>query len=179
MERARRELSEAGYAAPVPPVGIMLEVPSALYLIDDLALRADFFSIGTNDLTQYLMAVDRNNARVAARYDSLHPAVLRAINDAVSRSRDLGKPLGVCGEMAGEPASAVLLMGMGVDTLSMAPPRLPRVKRALRAFTHRQARDLANEALRTTDAAEVHRMLDDAFEAAGLHGLLVPQASKG
>jgi phosphotransferase system enzyme I (PtsP) len=179
MERARRELSEAGYAAPVPPVGIMLEVPSALYLIDDLALRADFFSIGTNDLTQYLMAVDRNNARVVARYDSLHPAVLRAINEAAGRSRDLGKPLGVCGEMAGEPASAVLLMGMGVDTLSMAPPRLPRVKRALRAFTHRQARDLANEALRTTDAAEVHRMLDDAFEAAGLHGLLVPQASKG
>lgn len=179
MERACRELLQGGHAARLPPIGVMLEVPSALYQIADLAERVDFFSIGTNDLTQYLLAVDRNNARITDRYDSLHPAVLRAINYTVCQSRDLGKPLSVCGEMAGEPASAVLLMGMGVDTLSMASPRLPRVKRAIRTFTRSQARELLNEALGTRDAAEVHRMLSNAFEKIGLGWLLTPQGSKG
>ncbi len=155
----------------------MLEVPSALYQIADLAERVDFFSIGTNDLTQYLLAVDRNNARVAGHYDSLHPAVLRAIDHAVRQCRELGKPLSVCGEMAGEPASAILLLGMGVDTLSMASPSLPRVKRAVRAFTRRQARELLNEALGTTDAAEVHRLLDNASQQIGLGSLLKSERS--
>ncbi|MEP7180979.1 MAG: phosphoenolpyruvate--protein phosphotransferase [Betaproteobacteria bacterium] len=179
MERACSELLQGGQAARLPPLGVMLEVPSALYQIADLAKRVDFFSIGTNDLTQYLLAVDRNNARVASRFDSLHPAMLRAIDHAVRQAREYGKPLSVCGEMAGEPASAILLMGMGVDTLSMASPSLPRVKQALRTFTQRRAQELLAEALRADNPADVHRMLDDAFEQVGLSSLLPSPGSRG
>jgi len=178
MERAYSELVQGGHAARQPPVGAMIEVPSAIYQIADLAKRVDFFSIGTNDLTQYLLAVDRNNARVAGRYDNLHPAVLRAVDHAVREARECGKTLSVCGEMAGEPACAVLLMAMGVDALSMASPSLPRVKRALRTFTRRQAQDLLAEALRAEDAAEVHRLLNDAFEQAALSSLITPRQSR-
>jgi phosphotransferase system, enzyme I, PtsP len=178
MKRAYSELVQGGQPALQPPVGVMLEVPAAILQIDDLAKRVDFFSIGTNDLTQYLLAVDRTNARVAGHYDSLHPSVLRAIDYAVGRARDLGKPLSVCGEMAGEPASAVLLMGLGVEALSMASPSLPRVKQALRTFTRRHARELSAEALRTEDAAAVHRILIEAFDRAGLSSLLTPQVSR-
>jgi phosphotransferase system enzyme I (PtsP) len=178
MKRAFGELVQSGQSARQPPLGVMLEVPAAILQISDLAKRVDFFSIGTNDLTQYLLAVDRNNARVAGRYDSLHPAVLRAIDHAVGRARDLGKPLSVCGEMAGEPESAILLMGMGVETLSMASPSLPRVKLALRTFTRQHARELSAEALRAEDAVTVHRILVDAFERAGLTSLLTLEESK-
>jgi phosphotransferase system enzyme I (PtsP) len=178
MKRAYSELVQAGQPALQPSVGVMLEVPAAILQIDDLAKRVDFFSIGTNDLTQYLLAVDRTNARVAGHYDSLHPSVLRAIDYAVGRASDLGKPLSVCGEMAGEPASAVLLMGMGVESLSMASPSLPRVKQAIRTFTRQHARELSAEALRTEDAAAVHRILVDAFDRAGLSSLLTPQVSR-
>jgi phosphotransferase system enzyme I (PtsP) len=178
MKRAYNELAQEGQPALQPLVGVMLEVPAAILQIDDLAKRVDFFSIGTNDLTQYLLAVDRNNARVAGNYDSLHPSVLRAIDYAVGRARDLGKPLSVCGEMAGEPASAVLLMGMGVEALSMASPSLPRVKQALRTFSRHHARELSAEALRTEDAAAVHRILIDAFDRAGLSSLLTPQVAR-
>jgi phosphotransferase system, enzyme I, PtsP len=178
MKRAYDELVQGGQPALQPRLGVMLEVPAAILQIDDLAKRVDFFSIGTNDLTQYLLAVDRNNARVAGHYDSLHPSVLRAIDYAVGRARDLGKPLSVCGEMAGEPASAVLLMGMGVEALSMASPSLPRVKQAIRTFTRRHARELSAEALRTEDAAAVHRILVDAFDRAGLSSLLTLQVSR-
>lgn len=178
MERAHGELVHEGKAARRPPLGVMLEVPSAIFQIGDLAKRVDFFSIGTNDLTQYLLAVDRNNARVAGRFDSLHPAVLRAIDLAVRQTREWDKPLSVCGEMAGEPTAAVLLMGMGVDVLSMASPSLQRVKRALRAITRRRAHELSMQALRAEDPAEVHRMLNDAFEVAGLSRLLAPPGSR-
>ena len=178
MKRAYSELVQGGQSARQPPLGVMLEVPAAILQIADLAKRVDFFSIGTNDLTQYLLAVDRNNARVADRYDSLHPAVLRAIEHAVDRSRDLGKPLSVCGEMAGDPASAILLMGMGIETLSMASSSLLRVKQAVRMFTRQRARQLAAEALRAEDAAAVHRILIEAFERAGLSSLLTFEESK-
>jgi len=179
MERAYSELVQAGQTARRPPLGVMLEVPSALYQIADLAKRVDFFSIGTNDLTQYLLAVDRNNARVASRFDSLHPAVLRAINHAVREAREYEKPLSICGEMAGEPTSAILLMGMGVDTLSMASPSLPRVKRALRTFTRRHAQEILAEALRADNPGDVHQMLNDAFEQMGLSSLLTLRGASG
>lgn len=168
VERAYSELVQAGQTARRPPLGVMLEVPSALYQIADLAKRVDFFSIGTNDLTQYLLAVDRNNARIASRFDCLHPAVLRAIDRAVREARECGKPLSICGEMAGEPTSAILLMGMGVDTLSMASPSLPRVKQALRTFTRAHAQELLAAALCADNPGDVHRMLNDAFEQVGL-----------
>jgi phosphotransferase system enzyme I (PtsP) len=178
MQRAYSELVQGGQPALQPPLGVMLEVPAAILQMDDLAKRVDFFSIGTNDLTQYLLAVDRNTARGADHYDSLHPSVLRTINYAVGLARDLGKPLSVCGEMAGEPASAILLMGMGVEALSMASPSLPRVKQAIRTFTRHHARELSAEALRVEDAAAVHRILIDAFDRAGLSSLLTLQVSR-
>jgi phosphotransferase system enzyme I (PtsP) len=178
MERAYSELVQEGQAARQPLLGVMVEVPAAIYQMADLAKRVDFFSIGTNDLTQYLLAIDRSNARVARHYDSLHPAVLRAINHTVCQARELGKPLSVCGEMAGDPASAILLVGMGIDALSMASPSLPRVKRALRAFARGFAEELLAVALCAEDAAEVHRLLDGAFEQAGLGSLLAPGRSR-
>jgi phosphotransferase system, enzyme I, PtsP len=177
MERAYSELVQEGQAARQPLLGVMVEVPSAIYQMADLAKRVDFFSIGTNDLTQYLLAIDRSNARVARHYDSLHPAVLRAINHTVCQARELGKPLSVCGEMAGDPASAILLVGMGVDALSMASPSVPRVKRAIRAFSRSLAQKLLAAALCAEDAAEVHRLLESAFEQAGLGSLLAPSRS--
>ncbi len=178
MQRAYSELVREGQAARQPPLGVMVEVPSTIYQIADLAKRVDFFSVGTNDLTQYLLAIDRANARVARHYDSLHPAVLRAINQAVAQARALGKPLSVCGEMAGDPESAILLVGMGIDTLSMASPSLPRVKRAIRAFSRRLAQELSAAALSADDVTEVHRLLEDAFEKAGLGSLLAPGQSQ-
>lgn len=172
IERAYAELLAEGHDARKPLVGIMIEVPSALYQMVELSKRVDFFSIGTNDLTQYILAVDRNNPRVAARYDSLHPAVLRALHAVICQARDLAKPISVCGEMAGEPASAILLVGMGIDVLSMASPSLPRVKQAVRAFTRTFAERLATAALCADDADEVHALLEGAFEQADL-GVLV------
>ena len=101
LERAYLDLTAEGQAAAKPQIGAMIEVPSAVYLIAALSRRVDFFSIGTNDLTQYLLAVDRNNPRVQGFYDNLHPAVIHVIHDIVQRAHLQNKPVGVCGEMAG------------------------------------------------------------------------------
>ena len=152
MQRAYSELVREGQAARQPLLGVMVEVPSTIYQIADLAKRVDFFSVGTNDLTQYLLAIDRANALVARHYDSLHPAVLRAINQAVAQARVLGNPLSVCGEMAGDPESAILLVGMGINALSMASPSLPHVKRAIRVFSRQRAQELSAAALSADDS---------------------------
>lgn len=149
-------------------LGAMIEVPSAIYQMAALSRRLDFFSIGSNDLTQYLLAVDRTNARVSGRFDSLHPAVLRAIAQAVRCADEACRPISVCGEMAGDPASAVLLMGLGIKSLSMAASCIAPVKRALRTFTRQQAQRLAAEAIDADDPSDVHRLLSAAFDAAGL-----------
>ena len=129
LARAVPSARSAGHPTNPVPLGVMIEVPSAIYQMSALARRVDFFSIGTNDLTQYLLAVDRSNARVAHHFDSLHPAVLRAVDSAARGARDAGRPISVCGEMAGNPAAAVLLMGLGIDLLSMAATSIPPVKR--------------------------------------------------
>ena len=114
VDRARDELREEGFDCRPPAVGAMIEVPSALLSIPALSRYADFFSIGTNDLTQYLLAVDRNNPNVARLYDHLHPSVLRALYGVVREARRCGKPVSVCGEMAADPGAAILLLGMGL-----------------------------------------------------------------
>lgn len=173
LNRAYRELVTEGRAAAKPLVGAMIEVPSAIYLTAALAKRVDFLSVGTNDLTQYLLAVDRNNAAVATPYDSLHPAVLHAVRHVVEEAHRQGKPAGVCGEIAGDPAGVLLLLGMGADTLSMNPTRLARVKGTIRRFTAQQARALLEEALALEDGFAIHRLLVGALEEAGL-GRRVP-----
>jgi phosphotransferase system enzyme I (PtsP) len=168
LARAYRDLLEEGREARKLRVGVMIEVPSAVFLATALAERVDFLSVGTNDLTQYLLAVDRNNAQVATPYDALHPAVLNAIHHVVKGAHLRGKPVSVCGELAGDPAGALLLLGMGVDALSMSPAVLARVKLVIRSFTLQRARSLLEKALMMEDGFAIHRLLNGALEEAGV-----------
>jgi len=168
LARAYRELLEEGLAATKIRVGVMIEVPSAIFLAAALVERVDFLSIGTNDLTQYMLAVDRNNAQVVTPYDSLHPAVLNAVHHVIKEAHLRGKPVSVCGEMAGDPAGALLLLGMGVDDLSMSPASLAHVKLVIRSFTLQRARSLLDEALGMEDGFAIHRLLNGALEEVGV-----------
>jgi phosphotransferase system enzyme I (PtsP) len=172
LERAHEALVGEGVTSIKPKLGVMIETPSAIYQFEALARRVDFFSVGTNDLTQYVLVVDRNNARVAGLYDCLHPAVIHAVREVVERARQTAKPLCVCGEMAGDPAAAILLMGMGIDNLSMAASNLPRVKWVIRSFTQERAGKLLGQALEVEDAADVRHLLNDALQHAGLERLV-------
>ncbi|WP_163560310.1 phosphoenolpyruvate--protein phosphotransferase [Halomonas sp. NO4] len=158
LDRAIRELAEEGVTVSRPKVGVMIEVPATLYQLDALAERTDFFSVGSNDLTQYLLAVDRNNPRVADLYDACHPAVLSALARLAQDARRLGKPISVCGELAGDTAGALLLMGMGFGALSMNAPSLPRVRAAIRRVSLDAAKTLVQEtlALNTPTAVRSH-----------------------
>ncbi len=166
LARAYRELLEEGQAADKPRVGAMIEVPAAVFLAPALAERVDFLSVGTNDLAQYMLAVDRNNAQVVTPYDSLHPAVLNAIHLVVNGAHRQRKPVSICGEMAGDPAGALLLLGMGVDALSMSPRSIAPIKLVIRSFTVQRARALLDLALRMEDGFAVHRLLNEALEEA-------------
>lgn len=168
LARAYRELLDEGLAVRKPRVGVMIEVPSAVFLATTLAQRVDFLSIGTNDLAQYMLAVDRNNAQVVTPYDSLHPAVLNAIYYAIKEAHLCGKPVSVCGEMAGDPAGALLLLGMGVDDLSMSPASLASIKLVVRSFTLQWARSLLGEALRMEDGFAIHCLLNGALGEVGV-----------
>ncbi len=170
--RARDELEEEGIEIEMPELGVMLEVPSAIYMADQLAERTDFLSVGSNDLTQYLLAVDRNNARVADLYDELHPAVLNAIRQAVEAARRHDKPISVCGAMAGDPAAAILLLGMGISGLSMSVSSLLKVKWVIRSFTCDHAGDLLSRACAMDDPRAIRAMVNEALEDAGLGGLV-------
>jgi phosphotransferase system enzyme I (PtsP) len=137
-----------------------------------MARRVDFFSIGTNDLTQYLLAVDRNNSQVAELYDALHPAVLLAIEHIIEQAHQAGRTVSVCGEMAGDPAAALVLVGMGVDSLSMSAASLLRVKWVVRSFSRARARELLEEIHQFEDPASVRALLHSALNTAGLGGLV-------
>jgi phosphotransferase system enzyme I (PtsP) len=164
LARAERELVAEGLEAARPRVGVMIEVPASVFLVGAMARRVDAFSIGTNDLTQYLLAVDRNNVQVVTPYDALHPAVLDAIRQVIDTAHRFGKSVSVCGEMAGDPAGALVLLGLGVDALSMSPPLLGEVKRAIRCLTHERARQLAEAALGMEDGFAIHRLLHRALD---------------
>jgi phosphotransferase system enzyme I (PtsP) len=172
INQALEELLEEGEAVVRPPIGIMIEVPSAVYQIGAMAKRVDFFSIGTNDLTQYLLAVDRNNARVANLYQSLHPAVLRAIKQVIDEAHQLGKPVSVCGEMAGDPAAALALLGLGVNSLSMSASNFSRVKWVIRSFTHDEACKLLEQVWLMEDPSAIRELYNGVLEQGGLGGLV-------
>jgi phosphotransferase system enzyme I (PtsP) len=174
IQRACDELEDEGYDVAMPPVGVMIEVPAAVYQADALARRASFLSIGTNDLTQYLLAVDRNNAHVASLYDDLHPSVLRALISVVAGARVYGREVSVCGEMAGDPLAAPLLLGIGVDHLSMGAGSLLRVKGVIRSISRARARELLRVALKCETGQAVRQLLVDALEQIGLGGLVRP-----
>jgi phosphoenolpyruvate-protein phosphotransferase/dihydroxyacetone kinase phosphotransfer subunit len=149
--------TETGVDAPLE-TGIMVEVPAAALLSKRLGRHVDFFSIGTNDLTQYTMAAERGNARVAALLEGPHPSVLRLVTETVQGAEAHGRWVGVCGELAGDPPAALLLAGLGVTELSMAPPLVPEVKAALRSVTLADARATAEHALEAEHADEARRL---------------------
>jgi phosphotransferase system enzyme I (PtsI) len=138
----------------------MVETPAATYVADALAERLDFLSIGTNDLTQYVMAADRENDGVADLHDPLHPPVLRAIDRTVTAAHEAGVWVGMCGEMAGDPALTELLVGLGLDELSMSAVTVPAVKARVREVDTQSARTLAREALDCETRAEVRTLVD-------------------
>ena len=159
IHRSHREVVQEGVEVEMPLVGVMVEVPAAVYQARALARRVDFLSVGSNDLTQYLLAVDRNNARVADLYHTYHPAVLQALASVAEAGRAEGKRVGICGELAGDPMGAVLLLAMGYDTLSMNATSLPRVKKALRNLNLGEARELLDEVMLMDEAGSVHARL--------------------
>lgn len=170
IQQAYHELqTEAGAEnVTMPPIGVMLEVPAAIYQTHALAQRVDFLSVGSNDLTQYLLAVDRNNVRVATLYDALHPAVLHALLQAVKAAHAVNKPISICGEMASNPAIALLLLAMGFDALSMSSVALPRIKWIIRNFTLKQAQELLAEILTMDNATAIRHHLEQALKKAGI-----------
>ncbi len=172
LQQAFDELTEEGIAVKMPPVGIMVEVPSAVYQAYELAKRVDFISVGTNDLIQYLLAVDRNNARVAQLYDGLHPAVLRALADIAKAVHRAGKKVSICGELASDPLAVPLLLGMGYDGLSMSARSLLRMKWVIRQFSMRDAKELTKEVLMMDDVSEVRCHMEMVLDDAGLGGLI-------
>jgi phosphotransferase system, enzyme I, PtsP len=163
------ELSEK---IPRPKIGIMLEVPGVIFQLKELASRVDFFSVGSNDLTQYLLAVDRNNSRVANLYDAYHPAVLRALNIIAQESNKYLIPLSLCGELAGDPAGAILLLAMGYDKLSMNPHNIARIKWVIRHINYQQTKLILAEVLAFTTAKQVHSYLNEQLEMLGLGGFV-------
>jgi phosphoenolpyruvate-protein kinase (PTS system EI component) len=140
----------------------MIETPAAVMMVDRLAEVSSFFSVGTNDLTQYTMAVDRGNARLADRFTPHDPSIVRQLHRVLAVGRAAGLPVSVCGEMASEPLSAVLLLGLGYDRLSVSPPALPLVKWVIRTIPEEAARRAADAALQAATAAEVSAALREA-----------------
>ena len=164
LKRAHKQLvEEEGYDIQMPPVGAMIEVPAAVYQVAEIGQRVDFLSIGTNDLIQYLLAVDRNNPRVAGLYDAFHPSVLRALKVIFEQARSVKCQLSVCGEMAASPEGAVLLYGLGYENLSMSATALLRVKSTLLGTSRKKARELARRALEMSDAASVSNYLSQSL----------------
>ena len=161
LEEAARLAAAGVPAAASIPVGVMIETPAAVMIADHFAAEADFFSVGTNDLTQYTLAVDRGNARLAERFSSLHPAVLKLLAETVRAGKARSRPVSVCGEFASDPLGAVLLTGLGYDTLSVAPPSLPLVKWLLRTIPASDRREAAALALQAATAEEVKVILTD------------------
>jgi phosphoenolpyruvate-protein phosphotransferase (PTS system enzyme I) len=146
------------------PVGIMVEVPSAAVMTDMLAREADFFSIGTNDLIQYLMAVDRGNDLVSHLYQEFHPTVLKTIGNIVTAAHKAGKPVSICGEMAADTLAIPILVGLGLKELSMSPATIPYAKRIILSFAYKDAQHLANECLQLDSQEEVIKRIEKFFK---------------
>lgn len=172
INQAYTELLEEGCDLEKPKVGVMIEVPAAVYQAREIAKRVDFLSVGSNDLTQYSLAVDRNNARVAGLYDPLHPAMLRSLLKVVEGGHASGVEVSICGEMAGDPLAVILLLGMGFDTLSMNSFGLPRVKWVIRNFSIANARKILAEVMEFEHPDEIRLYLQQALTGAGLGGLI-------
>lgn len=168
IHRAVYELNDEGASVEVPEIGVMIEVPSAVYLIEEMNTLVDFVSVGSNDLTQYLLAVDRNNPRVADIYDSMHPAVLKALKSIVVGCERSNVNLSICGELAGDPLGAIALLGLGYRDFSMSSANLLRVKSVFRQIEVNWAEEMANKLLRLDDPKIIRSTLKLALKKVGV-----------
>lgn len=172
INQAFEELLEEGCQIEKPKLGVMIEVPAAVYMARELAKRVDFLSVGSNDLTQYLLAVDRNNARVAGLYDALHPSMLRTLVKIIEGGHAAGIEVSICGEMASDPLAVILLLGMGFNTLSMNSASLPRVKWVIRNLTLAKSRKALADVMEMEHAVDIRQYLHKMLEEEGLGGLI-------
>jgi len=175
IEQAFDEVVEEGMEIRRPQVGVLIEVPAAVYQARLLARESDFVAVGSNDLTQYLLAVDRNNPRVAKLYQEIHPAVISALREVARAAHAEEKPLGICGELAGTPAGAILLMAMGYHVLSMNATHLLKVKWAIRHVRRSDARRLLAKVLRMHTAEEVTPFVAQELSRLGLDKMVLPR----
>lgn len=173
LEESQHELFKEGIEHnPKVELGIMVEVPSAVWLAPQLAREVDFFSIGTNDLIQYLLAADRNNPKVAHLYEPFHPAVISAISEVVNVARAADKEVGICGEMASDPLATLLLIGLGLDELSLSPLFIPVVRKLVREVDYQTARLVARETLQMDSVQEIKGYLVERYRDLGLINLV-------
>ena len=179
IERAYQELTqEEGYTIKRPLIGAMIEVPAAVYQVKEIGRRVDFMSVGTNDLTQYLLAVDRNNPRVADLYHTLHPSVLRALKQIYDQASSVNCQLSICGEMAGDPLSTVILLGLGYETFSMSASSLLRVKSILLNVSRKDAKLLSKKALKMSSSKEIITFLAQSLDQPDVIKLLKTTSPK-
>ncbi len=173
LAEAKAELYKEGLEHnPNIEVGIMVEVPSAVWLAARLAREVDFFSIGTNDLIQYLLAADRNNPKVAHLYEAFHPAVISAISEVINVARAADKEVGICGEMASDPLATLLLVGLGLDEMSLSPLFIPVVRKLVREVDYQTARLTARETLQMASVQEIKGYLIERYRDLGLMNLV-------
>lgn len=171
LGEALEQLLLEGYTVRRPLVGAMVEVPAAISQLPFWGKRIDFISIGSNDLSQYLLALDRNNSRVASRYDHLHPAVIQEILRVVKTAREFSIPVSLCGEMATDPLAVILLLGMGINTLSMSATKLPRIKHLIRSLPQSTAQDILQQCLLLDKVQDIRTTLQLRFAQLPLHTL--------
>ena len=172
IDRAHLELAKQDSRIVMPAIGVMIEVPSMIYLLPLIAEKVDFVSIGTNDLTQYLLAVDRNNARVADVYESMHPSVVMALEHIHQTCEQLKLPVCICGELAGDPIGALLMVGLGYRSLSMNTSNVAKIKYLLRHTDSHELQDLATQALMKPYGNEIYTMMKTFFDDKGFSGFI-------
>lgn len=172
LNEAVSQLRKEGNDLTIPKLGIMIEVPSAMLILDQLAEVVDYISIGSNDFTQYLLAVDRNNVKVSSLYSWFQPAVLRGLNLIVTQARRLGLPTSLCGEMAADPAAVILLLGMGIDQLSLSAYTLPKTKWVIRSIPRTVAVEVWNDVMTMSNETQIKERLTAVLVEHGLGGLI-------
>jgi phosphoenolpyruvate-protein phosphotransferase len=172
LGEALQQLQQEGYPAKRPRVGVMVEVPAAISQLPFWSTRIDFVSIGSNDLSQYLLALDRNNSRVANRYDHIHPAVIHELNRVVKIAREYNLPLSLCGEMASDPLAVILLLGMGITTLSMSATKLARIKFMIHALPQEKAESILRQCLLLDNVQDIRALLHSTLLKLQLHELI-------